>query len=94
MAVRPDGHIVGVRVLRHRETPGLGDWIEITRSTWIRAFEEKSLADPLEMLWRVKKDGGVFDQFTGATITPRAVVKGVHDALKTLKAHDETKGRP
>lgn len=90
MVVQPNGQIVGVRVLRHRETPGLGDWIESARSSWIRAFEGKSLEDPIGPLWHVKKDGGMFDQFTGATITPRAVVKGVHDTLKTLKANGET----
>jgi len=94
MVVQPEGQIVGVRVLRHRETPGLGDWIETARSSWIRAFEGRSLEDPPEMLWRVKKEGGMFDQFTGATITPRALVKGVHDSLKILKAQGEIRERP
>jgi electron transport complex protein RnfG len=94
MVVRPDGQIVGVRVLRHRETPGLGDWIETARSSWIRAFEGKSLEDPIGPLWHVKKDGGIFDQFTGATVTPRAVVKGVHETLKTLEANGATRKGP
>ena len=94
MAVRPDGHIIGVRVLRHRETPGLGDWIEITRSDWVLDFSGKSLDDLPDSRWRVQKDGGAFDQFTGATITPRAVVKGVHDTLKLLKTHGEIRQEP
>lgn len=94
MAIRPNGKIIGVRVLRHRETPGLGDWIENVRSNWILAFEGKSLEDPLEMHWGVRKDGGAFDQFTGATITPRAVVKGVHETLKRLKQQGETLEEP
>lgn len=89
MAVQPDGKIIGVRVLRHRETPGLGDWIETARSNWILAFDGKSLNNPPEMLWHVRKDGGIFDQFTGATITPRALVKGVHETLKSLEKHGE-----
>lgn len=94
MAVQPDGKIVGVRVLRHRETPGLGDWIETARSNWILAFDGKSLRDTPERLWHVRKDGGIFDQFTGATITPRAVVNGVHETLKTLKEQGETQEGP
>lgn len=94
MAVRPDGKIMGVRVIRHRETPGLGDLIETARSSWIRAFEGKSLENPQEALWHVKKDGGMFDQFTGATITPRAVVKGVYDSLKILRTNGETQEGP
>lgn len=94
MAVQPNGKIVGVRILRHRETPGLGDWIETARSNWVLAFEGKTLNDPAENLWRVRKEGGIFDQFTGATITPRAVVKGVHDTLKTLKAYGEIQEGP
>ena len=94
MTLQPDGRIVGVRVLRHRETPGLGDWIETARSKWILSFEGKSLRNTPEMLWHVKKDGGIFDQFTGATITPRAMVKGVHETLKTLKEQGETREDP
>lgn len=94
MTLKPDGRIVGVRVLRHRETPGLGDWIETARSKWIFSFEGKSLRNTPEMLWHVKKDGGIFDQFTGATITPRAMVKGVHETLKTLKEQGETREDP
>ncbi|MCK5091538.1 MAG: RnfABCDGE type electron transport complex subunit G, partial [Gammaproteobacteria bacterium] len=70
-----------VRIVTHHETPGLGDAIEETRSDWVLSFSGKSLENPNKAGWKVKKDGGVFDQFTGATITPRAVVKAVHKAL-------------
>ncbi len=76
-----DGSLAGVRVLSHRETPGLGDRIEEKRSDWILNFRTHSLQNPATKRWRVKRDGGVFDQFTGATITPRAVVKGIKNAL-------------
>ncbi|XLX41761.1 electron transport complex subunit RsxG [Ectopseudomonas mendocina] len=82
-----DGRLAGVRVLSHRETPGLGDKIELAKSDWIRSFEGKSLSDPNEDGWAVKKDRGDFDQFAGATITPRAVVKAVHGALRYFDKH-------
>lgn len=75
------GVITGVRVISHKETPGLGDAIELGHSPWIRSFDGKSLTNLTEQQWHVKKDGGRFDAFTGATITPRAVVKGVHENL-------------
>lgn len=81
VAVRHDGTLYGVRVLQHHETPGLGDAIEADRSDWIHEFDGRSLHDPDELGWNVVKDGGIFDQFTGATISPRAVVKAVHHAL-------------
>mgnify|MGYP006287672797 FL=1 len=81
MGVRPDGSIVGVRTLEHRETPGLGDKIELRKSDWIRSFADRSIGDPPAPGWAVRKDGGVFDAFTGATITPRAVIGGVYRAL-------------
>lgn len=77
-----DGTLAGVRVLEHRETPGLGDKIDAKRSDWITDFSGKSLDNPQPQNWRVKKDGGVFDQFTGATITPRAVVNAVRGSLE------------
>lgn len=89
MGVSVDGKITGVRVIEHRETPGLGDAIEARRSNWIEAFLGKSLLDPNRHGWRVKKDGGDFDQFTGATITPRAVVKAVHEGLLYFQRHRE-----
>lgn len=82
-----DGRLAGVRVLGHRETPGLGDKIELAKSDWIRSFEGKSLSNPGEDGWAVKKDRGDFDQFAGATITPRAVVKAVHGALRYFDKH-------
>lgn len=82
-----DGRLAGVRVLGHKETPGLGDKIELAKSDWIRSFEGKSLSNPGAAGWAVKKDRGEFDQFAGATITPRAVVKAVHGALQYFDAH-------
>ncbi len=81
VGVNADGKLAGVRVVKHRETPGLGDVVGITHSNWILGFDNKSLSNPDEKGWKVKRDGGEFDQFTGATITPRAVVKAVHNAL-------------
>lgn len=75
------GTVLGVRVVNHRETPGLGDRIETKKSDWIYSFEGRSLDNPEPRNWNVKKNGGVFDQFTGATITPRAVVKAVQKSL-------------
>ena len=74
-----DGTIAAVRVTQHRETPGLGDKIELRRSDWITQFDGKSISHP--MTWAVSKDGGEFDQLTGATITPRAVVRAIRDTL-------------
>lgn len=84
-----DGTLAGVRVVGHRETPGLGDGIDERRSDWIYSFDGRSLEDPAAEGWRVKRDGGVFDQFTGATITPRAVVKAVHRSLQYFVSHRE-----
>ena len=81
VGVQANGQLAGVRVVKHRETPGLGDVVSITHSNWLLDFNNKSLTQPGERGWKVKRDGGVFDQFTGATITPRAVVKAVHNAL-------------
>jgi len=78
-----------VRVLAHRETPGLGDAIEERRSPWIRIFDGRSLADPPAGRWQVRKDGGDFDQFTGATVTPRAVVSAVRNVLVYHERHRE-----
>jgi electron transport complex protein RnfG len=76
-----DGSLAGVRVVKHAETPGLGDAVEIRKSPWINDFAGKSLTDPSQEGWSVKRDGGDFDQFTGATITPRAVVAAVRNTL-------------
>jgi electron transport complex protein RnfG len=85
-----DGSLAGVRVVKHRETPGLGDAVESQRSDWILGFDGKSLQDPTSERWKVKRDGGDFDQFTGATITPRAVVKAVHSALIYFEQNRKT----
>jgi electron transport complex protein RnfG len=89
VGVYADGALAGVRVLAHKETPGLGDGIEEKRSPWILAFAGKSLDSPQSERWKVKKDGGVFDQFTGATITPRAVVKATRKFLEYVRTHGE-----
>lgn len=83
------GVITGVRVTRENETPGLGDKIEASKTHWIFGFKDRSLSNPHKQGWAVKKDGGVFDQFTGATITPRAVVGAIHNALLYARAHHE-----
>jgi electron transport complex protein RnfG len=82
-----DGRLTGVRVSAHRETPGLGDAIDEERSDWIYAFDGKSLDNPPPERWRVKRDGGAFDQLTGATITPRAIVKAVKKTLLYYREH-------
>ena len=82
-----DGNILGVRVLSHKETPGLGDKIEVAKSTWILNFVGRSLDNLTPAQWAVKKDGGVFDQFAGATITPRKSVQATYRSLQWFKAH-------
>jgi Na+-translocating ferredoxin:NAD+ oxidoreductase subunit G len=89
VGVNLDGSLSGVRVVSHRETPGLGDKIELSKNKWILGFDTKSLVNPVEEKWRVKKDGGDFDQFAGATITPRAVVNQVKNVLQFVNAHRE-----
>ena len=81
VGVYVDGSLAGVRVIKHAETPGLGDGIEIRKSSWITGFDGKSLDNPDAAGWRVKRDGGEFDQLTGATITPRAIVAAVRNTL-------------
>jgi len=87
VGIGADGRITGVRVVSHKETPGLGDYIDIAKSAWIRIFDGKALDNPAGDGWKVKKDGGQFDYMAGATITPRAVVKAVHHALQYAAAH-------
>lgn len=105
VGIDPEGQVLGVRVTSHRETPGLGDRIETKKSDWIRSFDGRSLGAPRPNRWNVKKNGGVFDQFTGATITPRAVVKAVQKTLvyfrqnrseirKILNEPPDTRGKP
>jgi electron transport complex protein RnfG len=87
MAVDANGKVLGVRVVSHAETPGLGDKLELSKSDWILSFNGRSLGNPPEEDWAVKKDGGEFDQFTGATITPRTVVSVVKQGLEFFAAH-------
>lgn len=82
VGILANGQLAGVRVVNHRETPGLGDKLELAKSQWILAFNGKSLSMPAAPGWEVRRDGGDFDQFTGATITPRAVVQAVYKALQ------------
>jgi Na+-translocating ferredoxin:NAD+ oxidoreductase subunit G len=89
MGITPEGKIQGVRVIEHKETPGLGDKIEVRKGNWILGFDGKSLQEPDATGWKVKKDGGQFDQMTGATITPRAIVKSIHTALTFFDRHRE-----
>ncbi|KJY81462.1 electron transporter RnfG [Vibrio galatheae] len=82
-----DGTITGTRVLNHRETPGLGDKIDLRITDWILGFTGKTVSEANLSDWNVRKDGGQFDQFTGATITPRAVVKAVKKAVEYTNTH-------
>jgi electron transport complex protein RnfG len=84
------GAVTGVRILEHEETPGLGDGIEASRSDWIEQFAGRSLGDPPVESWSVRADGGRFDQLTGATITPRAVVGAIRDTLVYFEANRDT----
>jgi len=84
-----DGSLAGVRVVSHKETPGLGDYIESEKSDWLSEFEGRSLQNPDTAGWAVKRDGGVFDQFTGATISPRAVVEAVELALQYFRTNSD-----
>ena len=77
-----NGTVTGIHVLEHRETPGLGDGIESAKSNWARQFKGRSLGDPISDGWKIKGDGGEFDQLTGASVTPRAIVKAVRETLE------------
>ncbi len=81
IGISADGEITGVRVLEHRETPGLGDLIDADKSDWINQFNGKSLVTPAVTAWSIKRDGGEFDQLTGASITPRAVIKAIKETM-------------
>ena len=90
IAIRADGSISGVRVLAHKETPGLGDYIDIAHGKWIKLFDDESVHKTPIANWQVKKDGGKFDYMVGATITPRAVVKAVLKALQFYEINKQT----
>ena len=81
VGIEVDGTVTGVRILQHRETPGLGDSIESARSDWVFQFDGRSMGDPEVAGWAIRGDGGEFDQLTGASITPRAVIKAIRDTL-------------
>ena len=94
VAITPDGTVLGSRVLQHKETPGLGDKIETRRSGWMFSFNNKTVTGDNATKWAVRKDGGEFDQFTGATITPRAVISAVRKAALFVQQHPELASLP
>jgi len=94
LGVGADGRVLGVRALAHKETPGLGDKIEIKKGDWIERFTGLSLGNPPVEKWKVKKDGGQFDQFSGATITPRGVVGAIRDGLAFFDSHKQQMTQP
>ena len=89
IGVEVDGTITGVHVLEHRETPGLGDRVESGKTDWVKQFDGRSLVDPAPAGWAIKRDGGQFDQLTGASVTPRAIVKAIRDTLLYFDANRE-----
>jgi Na+-translocating ferredoxin:NAD+ oxidoreductase subunit G len=87
VAIAPDGKVLATRVVQHKETPGLGDFIDARKSDWIERFSGRSLQSPPAAGWRVRKDGGEFDQYTGATVTSRATVAAVARSLALFELH-------
>jgi electron transport complex protein RnfG len=87
IGVAMDGTVTGVRALEHKETPGLGDRIDVTKSDWVMQFDGHSLIDPLPAEWAIKGDGGQFDQLTGASVTPRSVIKAIKSTLTWFEAN-------
>ena len=90
IGIEAEGTVTAVRVLKHHETPGLGDFIDSTKSDWIEQFEDRSLSDPDRLLWALSRDGGEFDQVTGASITSRAVLKAIKETLLYFEANRES----
>jgi electron transport complex protein RnfG len=90
LGVDASGKVLGTRVLSHAETPGLGDKMEVSKGDWILGFDGLSLGNPPAERWKVKKDGGDFDQFTGATITPRGILAALHGGLDFFARHRDT----
>jgi electron transport complex protein RnfG len=84
-----DGTVTGVRILQHRETPGLGDKIESARSDWVFQFDGRSMGNPVATGWAIGIDGGEFDQLTGASVTPRAIIKAIRDTLNYFESHQD-----
>ncbi|MBC7983336.1 MAG: electron transport complex subunit RsxG [Candidatus Obscuribacterales bacterium] len=89
VAIAYDGSVLGVHVLSHHETPGIGDGFEPRRTAWLQSFNQRSLANPEPTRWTIRKDGGGFDQFTGASVTPRAIIKTVRRTLEYYRANRE-----
>ena len=89
IGVRADGTLNAVRAIEHRETPGLGDAIDIERSDWILQFDDRSIGRPDQASWQIKVDGGVFDQLTGASVTPRTIVRTVKSTLLYFADHQD-----
>lgn len=87
LGVDAEGKVLGVRAIAHKETPGLGDKIDPAKTSWILGFDGLSLGNPPVDKWKVKKDGGQFDQFSGATITPRGVVTAIRKGLEFFAEH-------
>ena len=87
VGIAVDGTVTGVRILQHRETPGLGDKIESARSDWVFQFDGRSIGDPVTTGWAIEVDGGEFDQLTGASVTPRAIIKAIRDTLIYFEAN-------
>jgi electron transport complex protein RnfG len=92
VAINKQSEIITTRVIKHQETPGLGDYIDIEKNPWINIFKETSLGNPSEKLWAVKKDNGDFDYISGATITPRAVIKALKNTLLFFESNKNTLG--
>ncbi len=90
VGINASGTVAGVRALSHKETPGLGDKVELKKSDWILGFNNTSLVEPPAAQWGVKKDRGAFDQFTGATITPRAVTAAIKRSLEYFQHNQKT----
>lgn len=90
VGVEANGTVTGVHVLDHRETPGLGDLVETGKSDWATQFRGRSLGDPASAGWAIRRDGGEFDQLTGASVTPRAIVKAVRETLEYFAANEAT----
>jgi electron transport complex protein RnfG len=89
IGIRIDGSLTAVRVLQHKETPGLGDMIETVKSDWLLQFDNTSLVAPDRESWLIKRDGGAFDQLTGASVTPRAVIKAIRETLLYFESNSD-----
>lgn len=89
VAIDTHGQVLGVDIIKHSETPGIGDGFEPRRSNWLQRLIGHSLSDPTPTQWTIRKDGGQFDQFTGSSVTPRAILKAVRRALEYYSTHSD-----